>query len=1298
MKLSKKLLKARVAKLLIFLVLPTAVVASIIFKLPFQEGEYRVLTRGYGVQTHVGKDVYALDFALDGCDSWNRPVVAFMGGTVSKVDTGHKHGEKNSYGNQVLIEHEDNLVSRYAHLNEVLVDVGNEIKQGEILGREGNTGSVWGSACKEHPGTHLHFVVYKRDDFGNLAPYKPEPMSGYQNFTPGKWYQSDNKIQEENKEEPTEPPQTKPQKNPSFFEKIKDFFKDIFYGDDNEVETEVEEEIVSEENDLGDSLEKTYNVSILNTPASAEVDKDTAEYQVVVKIKNTSDITIKKEEFSVNIVGEPYQYTDYYHPSWLTKRRPAHLDQSEIEPGQNGTFSFLISVPPEPGKHNFQLQIVRQEGSQFFQVGGQFFDLNIQKQEEQKIEEENVEEVLGEKIYQEESEGVVEKAKEIIEDVSDTVEEIIEDFVEVLPPFFYGGGSSQTEGSENVEEQEEDAVEDDNPEDSIPHITITNPAGLEVFTNNQILTIEGTRSAEDVDIYINGVPNSVSFSSGTNWSTEMNLEEGENIFEIWGEDSDENKTAVFSFLVVLDTTSPTVPTIDIIQTNFVTPTLQVSWSSTDDGVGVSSYDVEYKIGNEDWSSLFLHTTTTESEIQVEQQQEYFFRARARDVLENISEWSGDEDSVFFADWTKDVVINEVAWMGTSAVKNLSNDCTKNEWLELYNGTAENINLDSWALGILSPNGDVQTIELSGSILPEDYYLIVRKLGKRQALKNIEIGQIFESIDIPNNGGSLVLKDESGNIIDEVDFSTGWPGGSVSSGPNNNFYQPMSRVSPNAPGSLSSNWGTSSHLSMFGSTDNCGELFGSPGKKNNQLWLLKNLPFYYADFFENGEMVLEEKHSPYVLDYGTEVPVGKMMKINPGVTVVGAGPDAYLRVTGDLSVNGTSEKPVVFTSARDLDYGDWNLPNFDQEDPRPGDWSRIEVEEGGSIHIDHAEFLYGGYPFKKGNDWVYGLKELSQVIRVSSANADISNSKFLYNYEYDLEPYYNSVVWVDTQKGEPSIIDFDNNIFDSGYVAINLWGQNNGLEINSTITNNIIQNFSSPEGPLKFIHNSPTLIDNTFLNNIFDGISGGHILVSDAQTMDPSFSHIYDEIEILDSGSLIIPAGTELYIRVGGGIINSGFLNFSGTNIAPINISGYGGSWGNMTTDGGVLSANYLNMKGGSGAEGMLILENQSVANIENSQLMDSSRPGIILQSTGSEINLKNTTVGWSTPLAADAPDSWTTTGIEMFGGSLSLDNVTLQEMTNGIIGYDGAIATMINMSSSSFINISELDWWPDDLL
>ena len=54
-------------------------------------------------------------------------------------------------GNLVIVEHKDGWLSYYAHLSEIVVESGQEVRQGELLGGAGTTGYS--------TGPHLHFEL-----------------------------------------------------------------------------------------------------------------------------------------------------------------------------------------------------------------------------------------------------------------------------------------------------------------------------------------------------------------------------------------------------------------------------------------------------------------------------------------------------------------------------------------------------------------------------------------------------------------------------------------------------------------------------------------------------------------------------------------------------------------------------------------------------------------------------------------------------------------------------------------------------------------------------------------------------------------------------------------------------------------------------------------------------------------------------------------------------------------------------------------------------------------------------------
>lgn len=67
------------------------------------------------------------------------------------------------YGNLIMVSHDDNMITYYAHLSEFNVSVGDKVSKGDLIGKVGNTGFS--------TGPHLHFELRVDGQPVNPAEY-----------------------------------------------------------------------------------------------------------------------------------------------------------------------------------------------------------------------------------------------------------------------------------------------------------------------------------------------------------------------------------------------------------------------------------------------------------------------------------------------------------------------------------------------------------------------------------------------------------------------------------------------------------------------------------------------------------------------------------------------------------------------------------------------------------------------------------------------------------------------------------------------------------------------------------------------------------------------------------------------------------------------------------------------------------------------------------------------------------------------------------------------------------------------
>ncbi len=125
---------------------------------PVSNKELRRLASGFGMRVHPIYKVKMMHPGVDFSAPQGTPVYATGGGKVKQVKSSFT-----GYGKQVIIDHGYGYLTRYAHLQDFNVKVGQEVERGQCIGYVGNTGTS--------TAPHLHYEVFKDDERVNPIYY-----------------------------------------------------------------------------------------------------------------------------------------------------------------------------------------------------------------------------------------------------------------------------------------------------------------------------------------------------------------------------------------------------------------------------------------------------------------------------------------------------------------------------------------------------------------------------------------------------------------------------------------------------------------------------------------------------------------------------------------------------------------------------------------------------------------------------------------------------------------------------------------------------------------------------------------------------------------------------------------------------------------------------------------------------------------------------------------------------------------------------------------------------------------------
>lgn len=125
-------------------------VASMPTGLPIEAWEIEKLVSGFGLRVNpFHKGIYDHP-GVDIASTRDTKVLATANGTIINLKRSDLQA---GYGNYIEIDHGNGFITRYAHLNDIQVKIGQRVKKGGIIGTVGNSG---GSVAP-----HLHYEVVR---------------------------------------------------------------------------------------------------------------------------------------------------------------------------------------------------------------------------------------------------------------------------------------------------------------------------------------------------------------------------------------------------------------------------------------------------------------------------------------------------------------------------------------------------------------------------------------------------------------------------------------------------------------------------------------------------------------------------------------------------------------------------------------------------------------------------------------------------------------------------------------------------------------------------------------------------------------------------------------------------------------------------------------------------------------------------------------------------------------------------------------------------------------------------------
>ncbi len=125
---------------------------------PVSKEKVKNTPSGYGYRFHPILKIRKFHYGIDFGAPLGTEIYATADGVVIAANK-----SVIGYGNKVVLKHNNDYETLYAHMLAIRVNIGEEVKQGQVIGYVGNSGMS--------TGPHLHYEVHKEGKKVNPGSY-----------------------------------------------------------------------------------------------------------------------------------------------------------------------------------------------------------------------------------------------------------------------------------------------------------------------------------------------------------------------------------------------------------------------------------------------------------------------------------------------------------------------------------------------------------------------------------------------------------------------------------------------------------------------------------------------------------------------------------------------------------------------------------------------------------------------------------------------------------------------------------------------------------------------------------------------------------------------------------------------------------------------------------------------------------------------------------------------------------------------------------------------------------------------